>query len=451
MEFSAVILAAGKGTRMNSDLPKVAHTIAGRPILQHVIDAVRGAGSQEVILVLGFGREIVCRNLDNGKDLRVAVQEQQLGTGHALMQAEGLLPKSGTILVVNGDTPLLRGQTLSVLLNFHWKSGSEATVMTAILDNPFGYGRVIRTTGGLFDRIVEEKDANNEERKIREVNSGVYCFQTESVCQALHELKNDNGQHEYYLPDVLKILRQKRKPISVFAADGSQDEIKGVNDHIQQAEAEFILRQRKNRQLMTEGVTIIDPATTYIDWQVTVDRDSVILPGTFLTGSTHIGKNCTIGPYAHINDSDIADRCVIQQAWLDRVEVCANCTVGPFVNLRRQTILQDNAHIGSFVEVKNCQIGSNSAVPHLSYLGDAQVGSRVNIGAGTITCNFDGRKKQETVIEDDALIGSNTNLIAPVKIGSHAMTGAGSSISQDVPSGCLVVERSNPVTKRMKK
>ncbi len=441
MDFSAVILAAGKGTRMKSDLPKVAHTVAGRPILQHVIDAIRGAGSSDIVLVLGFGREIIMETLPKTYPLKVAIQEQQLGTGHALMQAENQLSPEGTILVTNGDTPLLRSETLAELLKFHWASGAEATVMTAILDNPQGYGRVIRTRGGFFDRIVEEKDASSEEKQIREVNSGTYCFQTKSVFQALRDLKNDNAQHEYYLPDVLKILRRWRKPIAVYAADSAQDEVKGVNDHIQQAEAEHILRQRKNRQLMTEGVTIVDPETTYIDAQVTVERDTKILPGTFLTGNTSIGKNCLIGPYSCIADSEIADGCVIRQSWLQNVQLDAGADVGPFANLRNHTELGKNVRVGSFVEVKKSHIGDDTQVPHLSYVGDAQIGRRVNIGAGTVTCNYDGQLKHETIIADDAFIGSNTNLIAPIRVGAGAKTGAGSTLTEDVPDGALAVER----------
>ncbi len=443
MDFSAVILAAGKGTRMKSDLPKVAHVIAGRSIIQHVIDAVRGAGSEDIVLVLGFGRETVCQTLTNQKDLRIAVQEQQLGTGHALMQTEKLLPKNGTILVTNGDTPLLRSQTLADLLKFHWASGAEATVMTAILDSPFGYGRVIRTKGGFFHRIVEEKDATREEKKIREVNSGTYCFQTNSVFRALQELKNDNVQHEYYLPDVLKILRRWRLPISVYTAGEAQDEVKGVNEHLQQDEEKKILRQRKNQQLMLDGVTIVDPDTTYIDWQVTVDHDTTILPGTFLCGSTHIGKNCTIGPYSHIVDSDVGENCTIQQAWLEKTQVRSGCHIGPFAHLRSQTVLENNVLVGSFVEIKNAQIGEKSAVPHLSYMGDAQIGKQVNVGAGSITCNFDGTNKHQTVIGDHVFVGSNTNFVAPIQVGNYARIGAGSTVSEDVPADCLAVERAD--------
>lgn len=305
----------------------------------------------------------------------------------------------------------------------------------------FGYGRVVRTKGGFFNRIVEEKDATNEEKKIQEVNSGTYCFQTKSVFRALQELRNDNAQHEYYLPDVLKILRRWRLPISVYAAGGAQDEVKGVNDHIQQAEAERILRQRKNHQLMLDGVTIVDPATTYVDWQVTVDRDTVLWPGTFLCGSTHIGKNCVIGPYAHIVDSDIGEHCQIQQSWLEKVQIQSGCQIGPFAHLRSQTILSPDVSVGSFVETKNAQVGPQSRIPHLSYIGDTQMGAQVNIGAGTITCNFDGTQKHSTVIEDHVFIGSNTNLVAPIHVGEHAQIGAGSTVSEDIPEGCLAVER----------
>ena len=438
-ENIAVILAAGKGVRMKSEVPKVLHKVAGLPMVMHVVRAVREAGIHRIIMVVGHGREQLVTSLPS-EGIEFVVQEQQLGTGHALMQADGLAAPDDTVMVLCGDTPLLRGSTLQKLLEYHHQTGAMGTVLTTRLPEPTGYGRIVRDENGRFDRIVEEKDAAPEIKAIDEINSGMYCFQAGPVFDALKRIRPENVQGEYYLPDALPILCSQGFIVAALLHEDEED-IYGINDRIQLAHAEQVLRRRKNHQLMAEGVTMMDPGSTFIDFEVFIGSDTRILPFTIIEGSTVIGENCTIGPGSHIVDSIIGNNVVLESSKLLESKVDDACTIGPFAYLRPGTELQTGVKVGDLVEIKKSVIGEGSKVPHLSYVGDARVGRHVNIGAGTITCNYDGKNKYETVIDDHAFIGSNTNLIAPVKIGKRAVTGAGSTITRQVPDEALGVER----------
>ncbi|GAW91657.1 bifunctional UDP-N-acetylglucosamine diphosphorylase/glucosamine-1-phosphate N-acetyltransferase GlmU [Calderihabitans maritimus] len=439
---SAVVLAAGKGKRMRSRLPKVLHKVAGKYMVEHVLEALRGAGVKNIILVLGHEAELVKEKV--ARDVEVAYQREQLGTGHAVMQAKALLPGDGEdVLVVCGDTPLLTAQTLKELIERHQENRAAVTILTSILPDPTGYGRIVRGPDGKVIRIVEEKDATPEEREIREINTGTYCFRQEELLSALEEIRPDNAQGEYYLTDTIDILI--RRGLTVEAVQGSAEETLGINNRVQLAEAEKILRKRINCALMEAGVTILDPDSTFIDAGVEIGQDTVILPFTFIQGNTYIGSGCTIGPGVTVRDSRVGDNVSLQYSVVTESEIGDGCSVGPYAYLRPGTVLAPNVKIGDFVEVKNSRIGAGSKVPHLSYIGDATIGTGVNIGAGTITCNYDGEKKWPTKIGDGAFIGSNTNLVAPVEVGEDAMVGAGSTITRDVPAGDLAICRGKQI------
>lgn len=424
---------------MNSRLPKVMHKVAGQPMVMHVVQAAREAGIKRIVLVVGHGRELLMETLSPA-GLEFVVQEEQLGTGHALMQAEGLAGHDDTVVVLCGDTPLLRGDTVKRLLEHHHLKQGVATVMSARVSDPTGYGRIVRDASGRLERIVEEKDASPQIKSITEINSGMYCFQASHVFTALKRIQPINAQGEYYLTDVLPVLRGEGLPVEVLLHRNEED-IYGINDRIQLAYAEKVLRWRKNHRLMAGGVTIIDPDSTFIDSQVSIGQDTVIYPYTMIEGASVIGENCVIGPSTHIVDADIRNNVVIEKSTLLQCQVDNDCNIGPYAYLRPQTVLKKGVKVGDFVEIKKSVIGENSKVPHLSYVGDARVGTRVNIGAGTITCNYDGKNKYETIIEDGVFIGSNTNLVAPVKVGKGATTGAGSTITKEVPDYALGVER----------
>ncbi|AVX29681.1 UDP-N-acetylglucosamine pyrophosphorylase /glucosamine-1-phosphate N-acetyltransferase [Carboxydocella thermautotrophica] len=437
--LAAVILAAGKGTRMKSRLPKVLHPVGGQPMVSHVMAACRTAGAQPVVLVIGHGAEQVQATL--GPEQVYVEQKEQLGTGHAVMQAETVLRDfEGDILVVCGDTPLLRGETLAALAQYHRQQEAVATVLTMTLANPTGYGRIIRDEQGQVAAIVEEKDATPEQKAIREVNSGTYCFQAQALFAALQQITPNNAQGEYYLTDVLAIFRQQGQKVAAWQLS-DDTEVMGINDRVALAEANRLFRERINRQQMLAGVTILDPATTYIEAEVKIGADTVIYPNTHLTGKTTIGAGCQIGPDTKIMDSQIGDGVEIQFSVVLQAEIGNDCTIGPFAYLRPGTHLAAGVKVGDFVEIKNAVIGQGSKVPHLSYIGDAEIGSGVNIGAGTITCNYDGYKKSKTIIGDGAFIGSNSNLVAPVTIGAGSLVAAGSTIVKDVPADALGVAR----------
>ncbi len=439
MKISAVVLAAGKGVRMRSQLPKVVHRVAGKPIVEHVIDAARAAGVDKLVLVVGHGRAMVEELFEPG-EVVFAVQEQQLGTGHALMQAMEKVQDDETIVVLAGDTPLLQATTIKSLLDYHLACEASATVLSTQVQDPHGYGRIIRERDGSLRSIMEEKDASLEEKKISEINSGMYCMQVNDVADALAGLNTNNQQGEYYLTEVLTLLKQKGKKVEILKVDAAED-IYGINDRIQLAQAEAILRQRKNRSLMINGVTVVDPDSTFIDVDVNIGSDTRIYPGSIIEGRTIIGNDCQIGPATHITSSIIGNNVTIEHSRLKEAQVGDECTIGPYAYLRPGAVLHRKVKVGDFVEIKKSVLGEGSKAPHLSYVGDAQVGKGVNIGAGTITCNYDGKNKWETILEDGVFIGSNTNLVAPIRVGANSITGAGSTITRDVPADTLAVER----------
>lgn len=438
-DLVTVILAAGKGTRMKSVLPKVLHQAAGKPMVQHVIDAARLAGASRNIVVVGFGAELV-RSALRGK-VEIVVQAEQLGTGHAVRMAEPLLKaEHGTVMVLCGDTPLLTGTLLSRLYEAHKKAGAKATVLTAIMPDATGYGRVIRSATGAVEKIVEDKDATDEEKKVQEVNSGIYCFAADALFSALAEVNCDNAQGEYYLPDVLSILREKGEKIWAVAAEDYEETL-GVNSRVQLSAAEKILRRRKNLALMESGVTLMNPDTTFIDADVAVGRDTVIYPFTWIEGASSVGAACVLGPSSRFSDTKIGNEVTAQFVYAHECEIGDGVIIGPYVHLRPQTRLAAQVKVGNFVEVKNSVIGEGSKLPHLQYIGDCDMGSGVNMGCGTITVNYDGKEKHRTTVGNGAFVGCNTNLVAPVTVGDGAYVAAGSTITKNIPPGDLAVAR----------
>lgn len=439
MSLTAVILAAGKGTRMKSNLPKVLHEVNGKPMLAHVISEVKQAGATVIILVIGHGSEKVRERF--GEEFRYVIQQAQLGTGHAVMIASEELKKhTGDVLLVCGDTPLLTSATLQALYTKHKVQDASCTILTANLEDPYGYGRILRTDKGEILKIVEEKDATDLERKISEINTGSYCFKCSDLLDAIKEITPNNTQGEYYLTDVIVALNNSKKIVTAYITPDFEETL-GINSKAQLAEAARILRARKIQELMLAGVTVIDPNNTYIEDEVEIGIDTIIYPTCFIGGKTKIGPECEIGPGCKITDSLVGGNCEIQYSVLKDVKIGNDCIIGPYAYLRPGTVLADRVKVGDFAEVKNSFIGEGSKIPHLSYVGDAKLGKGVNIGAGTITCNYDGVNKYQTVVQDGAFIGSNTNLVAPVTIGANAVTGAGSTITKDVPPGALAVER----------
>ncbi|CAM4486482.1 bifunctional UDP-N-acetylglucosamine diphosphorylase/glucosamine-1-phosphate N-acetyltransferase GlmU [Paenibacillus macerans] len=439
MKKLAIVLAAGQGKRMKSKLYKVLHPVCGKPMVGHVLSAVQQAGCERTIVVVGHGAEAVKSYL--GSSAEYVLQEQQLGTGHAVKQAGPLLAgEEGTTVVICGDTPLVTAETLEALVELHTRKGAAATVLTAKMDNPQGYGRVIRGENGTVERIVEQKDCSPEEAAVQEINTGTYCFDNAKLFAALEKVTNNNAQQEYYLTDVIGILVQAGEIVEGYAAQDHRESI-GVNDRVALAEAEALMRERIVRRHMLGGVTVIDPASTYIGADVAIGSDTVIYPGTVLAGRTVIGEDCVIGPASQIEDSVIHDGAKVKHSVLSQAEVGKETTVGPFAYLRPGAKLGANVKVGDFVEIKNATLDDGAKVSHLSYIGDAKVGKNVNIGCGAITVNYDGYNKSITEIEDEAFIGSNVNLIAPVKVGKGAYVVAGSTITHSVPQGDLAIAR----------
>lgn len=438
MKTTAVILAAGQGTRMKSKLPKVLHQALGKPMVQWVLDCLSQAGVQDKIAVLGHGGEQVAPVV--GQQAAVVYQTEQLGTGHAVMQAAPALPADNDcVLVICGDTPLLRAETIRQLIAQHAREGNAVTILTACTENPTGYGRIVRQ-GQQISAIVEQKDASEEQKQIKEINIGTYCFDQKFLLQFLSALDTNNAQKEYYLTDLIKIANQNQLPVGGFVLADFNESL-GVNNRVQLSQAEAILRQRKNEAVMLAGVTLLDPAATYIGADVQIGSDTVIYPNVVLEGHTVIGSGNVIGMNCRFVDSSIGDDNDIQSTVIVESTVGSGCKIGPMAYLRPGTALADHVKIGDFVEVKKSQVGEGSKIPHLSYVGDSVVGSGVNIGCGTITCNYDGVNKYQTTIKDGAFIGSNTNLVAPVTVEKNAFIGAGSTITRDVPASALAVVR----------
>ena len=441
----AVVLAAGQGTRMKSKLYKVLHPVCGKPMVQHVVDQITKLNIEQIVTVIGHGAEKVKAEL--GAKSNYVLQEEQLGTGHAVMQAKDLLKdKKGTTLVVCGDTPLIKAETMEALITHHEEKGAKVTVLTAQALDPTGYGRIVRDETGLVEKIVEHKDASEEERQISEINTGTYCFDNQALFAALNEVTNDNVQGEYYLPDVIEILKNKDEIVSAYKTVDF-DETLGVNDRVALSEAERIMRQRINKVHMQNGVTIIDPLTTYIDSDAEIGADTVIMPGTVISGKTLIGSDCKIGPNSEIKDCQIGDATVIRQSVAYDSQVGSDVNIGPFAHIRPQSNILDDVKIGNFVEIKKAVFGKGSKASHLSYIGDAEVGSDVNIGCGSITVNYDGKNKYLTKIEDGVFVGCNSNLIAPVTVGKGAYIAAGSTITENVPGDALALARARQVNK----
>lgn len=439
MQINAIVLAAGQGTRMKSKYHKVLHPVCGKPMILHLLDAQKAAGIQRRIVVIGSLGEQVQAALQN--EVEFVWQNEQLGTGHAVMQATPLLEgQEGITLVCNGDTPLISAETISNMIQLHKEKNAALTVLTGIVENPFGYGRIIRTEDGSVLKIVEEKDASDEIKSIREINSGTYCFDTKSLSEALTHISNDNSQGEYYITDCLELIRRKGKQVEAYAAPNA-NEILNINDRVQLAAVEKIMQNVILEKHMRAGVTILDPANTYIEADVQIGPDTVILQGSILSGNTVVGTDCRIGPNSEIKGCTIEDGSVITQSVALESLIGAESTIGPFAYIRPGTKLDRKVKIGDFVEVKNSTIGEGTKVPHLSYIGDADIGSGTNIGCGTITVNYDGVIKHRTVVGNNNFIGCNSNLVAPVTLGDNVYVAAGSTITNNVPDGALAIAR----------
>lgn len=439
MKIMSIVLAAGQGKRMKSKQYKVLHSVCGKPMVGHVLDTVKQVNSEQIVVVVGHGAEQVMAYI--GEQAHFVKQEQQLGTGHAVQQAEALLGnEEGTTIVVCGDTPLVKASTIEQMLKLHQESGAAATILTASFDDPTGYGRIIRGKDGLVEKIVEQKDCTAEEASVTEINTGTYCFDNKKLFEALRNTTNNNAQGEYYLTDVVSIFKQAGEIIQGYCTTDLAEAI-GVNDRVALAEAEGLMRARINRQHLVNGVTIIDPASTYIEAGVEIGADTIVYPGAIIKGQTVIGEDCVIGAQSEISNSTIASGVTIKHSVLDKAEIGEGSSIGPFAYLRPGSKVGKNCKVGDFVELKNAQLDDGSKVSHLSYVGDAVVGKEVNIGCGAITVNYDGINKFKTEIGDHAFIGSNVNLIAPVKVGDGAYVVAGSTITKDVPSGDLAIAR----------
>jgi bifunctional UDP-N-acetylglucosamine pyrophosphorylase/glucosamine-1-phosphate N-acetyltransferase len=443
MPVSVVILAAGQGKRMKSDLPKVLQTVAGRPLLQHVIDTARALQAADIHVVYGHGGEQV-REALAAPDLTWALQAEQLGTGHAVMQAMPTVPDDHLALILYGDVPLVAAATLRRLLEA--AGDTSIAVLSVRMQDPTGYGRIIRDRAGNVARIVEHKDANQKERAIDEVNTGLMAVPAKRLREWLGQLRNDNAQGEYYLTDVVVMAAKAGLKVNAVLAD-REDEVLGVNDKVQLAEVEAVYRRRRATELMLQGVTLVDPARFDARGTVEVGRDVHIDVNVVFEGDVKLGDRVRIGPNVVIRDSSIGDDTVVfPNCVIDRATIGARCNIGPFARFRPSATLDEGVHIGNFVEVKNSQLGKGSKANHLAYVGDTTIGSKVNVGAGTITCNYDGANKWRTEIGDGAFIGSGAMLVAPVKIGAGATIGAGSTITKDAPEGKLTLERSKQVT-----
>ncbi len=442
-----VVLAAGKGKRMKSSFSKMLHEIAGRKIVEYPVDTLKDVGVDEIIVVIGYQGEEISKVL--GDRVKIVDQGEPKGTAHALLTVEPLLEDfDGNILVIHGDMPLIREDTLKELLNFHIKEGNDFTLVTTyVKDYTLHYGRIVRDKNGDIIKIVEEKDATDEERKIFEMNPAVYCFRKEGLFEALKKIRANNAQGEFYLTDILKIYLDMGKKVGNILIEDDYSEFIGINDRVNLAEAIRIVYKRNAEKLMMEGVTIIDPNTTFIDKDVKIGMDTIIYPFTIINGKTSIGQRCIIGPRTYIVNSEIGDMVHILESYVEESNIKNFAKVGPYAHLRPESRIEEEAKIGNFVEIKNSKIGKNTKASHLTYIGDSDVGDNVNIGAGTITCNYDGKKKHKTIIEDNVFIGSNNTLVAPVTVRRGAYTGAGSTITEDVPPNSLALGRARQINK----
>lgn len=441
----AVILAAGKGTRMKSDLPKVLHKVAGISMLEHVFRSVSAIEPEKTVTVIGHKSELVEQVLAGQTEF--VRQTEQLGTGHAVMMAEPVLENlTGQTLVIAGDTPLITGESLKNLIDFHINHKNVATILTAEADNPFGYGRIVRNQHGEVIKIVEQKDASDFEQQIKEINTGTYVFDNARLFEALKNINTNNAQGEYYITDVIGIFRENGEKVGAYTLKDF-DESLGVNDRVALATAESIMRRRINQQHMINGVSFVNPHATYIDVDVEIAPEVQIEANVTLKGQTKIGAETILTNGTYIVDSVIGERAVITSSMIEESIVADGVTVGPYAHIRPGSSLAKDVHVGNFVEVKGSSIGENTKAGHLTYIGNAEVGANVNFGAGTITVNYDGQKKYKTIIGDNVFVGSNSTIIAPVELGDNSLVGAGSTITKDVPADAIALGRGRQINK----
>jgi len=445
--LQTIILAAGQGTRMKSSLAKVLHPLAGTPMIRYPIAAASTVGSDRIVVVVGHQGEEVSREIEGIPGVTTVLQAEQKGTGHAVLCARDACEKGGTVLILCGDVPLILPETLARFLEQHHTSSATVTVMTTKVPDPTGYGRIITREEGIIVGIVEEKDATPLQREITEINTGIYAVEASFLFDAVEHLGNDNAQGEYYLTDIVTIAREQGRPVRAHQiADAT--EVMGINDREQLSRAERVVRERTNRRLMKGGVTIIDPSVTYIHPTVEIGEDTVIHPGCTITGSTRIGRGCVIEQNVVISDCTIGDGSRIKaSSCLEESTVGSHVSVGPMAHLRPGTLLGDDVKIGNFVETKKIVMGKGSKASHLTYLGDAEIGCDVNIGCGTITCNYDGVKKHRTIIGDRVFVGSDVQFVAPVTVGSGSLIAAGTTVTKDVPPDSLAIARTPQTNK----
>ncbi len=443
--FTSVILAAGMGTRMKSKMPKVLHTVCGKPLSKWVIDASKAAGADKVCAVVGHKAETVKEVL--GDVCEFALQAEQKGTGHAVMQAIDVIKNSkGEVVILNGDTPLITAETINKAIEYHKNNGNQATVITAILDDATGYGRIVRDNDGSVLKIVEQKDASEEEKKINEVNSGMYVFDAQSLVYALDKITPNNAQGEYYLTDTLEILLSAGKKIGGYAISDN-DEIRGINDRVQLNEAEKIMQKRINEYHMRNGVTMRNPESVYIEDGVEIGNDTEICQNVTIKSGTKIGSDCVIGSGSMLDRAVIHDGVDVLSSVILESEVDEGTHVGPFAYIRPNCHVGKEVKVGDFVELKNSNIDDGTKISHLTYIGDSDVGKRVNFGCGTVTCNYDGKKKYRTTIGDDCFVGCNTNFVSPINVGDGVYIAAGSTITEDIPENSLSIARARQVNK----
>ena len=441
----AVILAAGKGTRMKSDLPKVLHKVAGISMLEHVFRSINAINPEKTVTVVGHKAELVEQVLEGQTDF--VRQTEQLGTGHAVMMAEPVLENlTGQTLVIAGDTPLITGESLKNLIDFHINHKNVATILTAEADNPFGYGRIVRNQHGEVLKIVEQKDASDFEQQIKEINTGTYVFDNASLFKALKNINTNNAQGEYYITDVIGIFRENGEKVGAYTLKDF-DESLGVNDRVALATAEGVMRRRINKQHMVNGVSFVNPDATYIDVDVEIAPEVQLEANVTLKGQTKIGAETILTNGTYIVDSEIGERAVITNSMIEESSVADGVTVGPYAHIRPGSSLAKDVHVGNFVEIKGSAIGENTKAGHLTYIGNSEVGANVNFGAGTITVNYDGQNKYKTIIGDNVFVGSNSTIIAPVELGDNSLVGAGSTIVKDVPANAIAIGRSRQINK----
>ncbi|MBM5694447.1 bifunctional UDP-N-acetylglucosamine diphosphorylase/glucosamine-1-phosphate N-acetyltransferase GlmU [Listeria seeligeri] len=435
----AVVLAAGQGTRMKSKLYKVLHPVCGKPMVEHVVDQISTLDVDKVVTIVGHGAEKVQEHLAGKSEF--VKQEEQLGTAHAVLQAKAALAeKDGVTLVVCGDTPLIEASTMEALLKYHHEKRAKATILTTVIEDPTGYGRIIRDDLGIVEKIVEHKDATEKEQRISEINTGTYCFDNKALFEALEKVSNENVQGEYYLPDVIKILKDSDEVVAAYRMESFEESL-GVNDRIALAEASKLMQRRINENHMRNGVTLVNPESTYIDINVKIGQDTVVEPGVMLRGDTVIGDDCVVTSGSEIVNSIIGERVHIRSSSIFESKVGDDVQIGPYAHLRPESDIHNHVKIGNYVETKKAVVGEGTKLPHFIYMGDAEIGKNVNVGCGSIAVNYDGKNKAKTIIGDDVFVGCNSNLVAPVKVGNRAFIAAGSTITKDVPDDALGIAR----------